>query len=361
MQSCIVTGMANKKIKAAVFSLILCCNLAFCLDSPRQKKVKILPFPVFGYSPETGTYVGAVTLLTLNAYNDISTRTSNAKLEFNYTWKKQIILEGEWNYFFKKEKWFSKGKIHYSKYPDYYYGIGGDTPPDNKAIFDSNRFLFAISALKKVGPDLFTGFNMQYSGYSSVGSVEESAAYPELEDGASFGIGYSLLRDTRNSLLTPTRGAYTYFRISYNLSEKNYWKMTLDTRYYKTWKSRITLAVRAVNDLRFGNPPFFDHAFLGGDQFVRGYYYGRYRDKNLSSLQTEIRFPLFWKFGAALFGGLSSLYSGNHPFNLKSIKYNIGLGIRFLVDKGDGTNLRMDYAVGQDNNDGFYMSFGESF
>jgi hypothetical protein len=42
-------------------------------------------------------------------------------------------------------------------------------------------------------------------------------------------------------------------------------------------------------------------------------------------------------------------------------KWNAGMGLRFLVDKQDRTNLRFDYAVGQDGNRGFYFSFGESF
>jgi hypothetical protein len=92
---------------------------------------------------------------------------------------------------------------------------------------------------------------------------------------------------------------------------------------------------------------------------VRGYRYGRYRDKNLSSLQTEFRLPVVWRFGAAVFGGLSNLYAGN--FNPENSKYNYGLGLRFLVDKHERTNLRMDYAVGEEGNDGFYISFGESF
>jgi len=99
--------------------------------------------------------------------------------------------------------------------------------------------------------------------------------------------------------------------------------------------------------------------FWGGDKFVRGYNYGRYRDKNLSSIQTEFRLPLVWKFGIATFGGISNLFANN--FKINDSKYNCGLGLRFLVDKHDKTNLRLDYAVGNDGNSGFYISFGESF
>src|SRR4051812_42725633 len=92
------------------------------------RKVRILPVPDFGYSPETETYVGAVALFTLNLYNDSLTRVSNAKAEFNYTWLHQVILEGSWNYFTRRERFYSQGLIHYSKYPDLYYGVGEATP-----------------------------------------------------------------------------------------------------------------------------------------------------------------------------------------------------------------------------------------
>jgi len=107
--------------------------------------------------------------------------------------------------------------------------------------------------------------------------------------------------------------------------------------------------------------PFYDYAFLGGDKFVRGYYLGRYRDKNLSSVQSEIRFPIVWRFGFAAFGGLSTLYANTNNIAAKNIKPNYEMGLRFLVDKKDKTNLRLDYAAGKDGNNGFYVSFGESF
>ena len=330
-------------------------------DSTQAKKIKILPVPAFGYSPETKTYLGAVTLFTINMYRDSITRTSNAKLEFNYSWNKQIILESEWNYFFRQEKWFTKGKIHFSKYPDLYYGIGPNTTESNKLFFDSRRLILEASLLKNVGYKLFTGVNIKYANYSNVKAETNSMIYPELTDASTLGIGYSLLKDTRNNLLTPTKGLYSYLNTTWYFAKSNYLKFTFDLRYYKTWKDKFTLANRFINDINTGNPPFYDRALLGGDKFVRGYYLGRYRDNNLSSFQSEFRFPAFWKIYLATFGGLSNIFSATNKFSFENSKTNYGFCIRFLVDKGENTFLRLDYAIGQNNNDGFYISFGESF
>jgi len=44
---------------------------------------------------------------------------------------------------------------------------------------------------------------------------------------------------------------------------------------------------------------------LDGDEYLRGYYLGRFRDRNLSFVQLEFRSVVFWRFGVAAFGGLS--------------------------------------------------------
>lgn len=337
------------------------CFKSFAQYSLKQKKIKILPVPTFGYTPETRTYLGAVTLFTFDLYQDTTTRTSNAKFEVSYTWNKQLIIETGWNYFFKDEKYFTRGLLHYSKYPDQYYGIGAGTPDENKVIYNSNRFIADAHVLKKIRPNLFTGPGIKYAHYKNVENTDANISYPELVDGTTLGAGFSLLKDTRNNLLSPQHGIYFNLNAVYNFSKKNYTELLADARYYKTWKDKYTLATRFVNDLNFGSIPFYDYAFLGGDKFVRGFLYGRYRDHHLSTLQTEFRMPVIWRFGLAAFGGASSLYSKQNPFGAETMKYNYGAGLRFMVDKKDKTSLRIDYARGSNNSSGFYVAFGESF
>ncbi|OJU26232.1 MAG: hypothetical protein BGN92_04995 [Sphingobacteriales bacterium 41-5] len=349
-----------KYILSTAFILLLSIQSLTAQDSTKRKKVKILPVPTFGYSPETRTYIGAVTLFTFNLY-DTATRTSNAKFEVSYTWNKQLIVETGWNYFFKDEKYFTRGLLHYSKYPDQYFGIGANTPESNKIIYNSNRFMAEGHLLKKIRKDIFTGPGLKYVNYSNVENTDSVKSYPELVDGATFGLGYSLLKDTRNNLLTPENGMYLNLNTTYNFSKKNYVELLTDFRYYKTWKEKYTLATRLVNDLNFGQIPFYDYAYLGGDKFVRGFFYGRYRDNYLSTLQTEFRTPVIWRFGLAAFGGISNLYSSENKFSTETTKFNYGAGLRFMIDRKDRTNLRIDYARGSDKNSGFYVAFGESF
>lgn len=338
-------------------SLLLC--FVFFSTYGKDKKVTVLPVPAFGYTPETGTYIGAVSLFTFNFYNDSATRTSNAKIEINYTWRKQIIVETEWNYFFKKEKWFTKGHIHFSQFPDRYYGIGANTTDADEYLFSSNRIITDVHILKNTGKRMFIGMGMKYINFQNVTPVDE-VKFPELKDNSSLGTGISLLKDTRDNLLTPSSGIYLSLYSGYVFTQKRYSELTLDTRYYITQKN-ITLATRFYNDLNFNSTPFYDLALMGGDKYVRGFYFGRFRDNHLSTLQTEFRSILLWRFGLAIFGGLSNVYSQFSKFAVFNTKYNAGAGIRFLIDRKENINLRLDYAIGSGNNSGFYISFGEAF
>lgn len=351
------------RLTAGILIALLMAETAKCQEAELPKKVTVLPVPAIGYSPETKTYVGLVTLFTFNAPDSL-TRSSNAKLEFVYTWNKQMIFESDWNYFFPGEKWFTKGRLlYYSKYPDLYYGIGFDSPSEGELSFESNRLIFDADLFRNIKNKLFIGAGINYTAYKNIKSLTDSLFYPELKDENDFGIKITFLKDSRNNILSPSKGDYLEVSNSFNSATSFYSKFSFDYRYYfgfgKT-KSNI-LASRFYHSTVFGTPPFYDYPMIGGNKYTRGYYLGRFRDKNISTLQIELRNHLFWRIGMATFGGISMVYKNLNGIENESFKPNAGLGLRFLVDKTEGTNLRIDYAVGAQNQSGFYISFGESF
>ncbi len=345
-------------IAVAVFPEKSCCQ-----ESKPAKKISVLPVPAIGYSPETKTYVGAVTLFTFNTVSDTLTRTSNAKAEFNYTWNKQLILESGWNYFFPGETWFTRGTIHYSRYPDLYYGTGFNTPESGEISFQSNRFIFDLDLFRKIRNNMFLGLGANAKSYSNIHYLQDELIYPELKNENIFGLNFILLHDSRDNILTPSNGNYFELNNSFNSGSGFYFKMAVDYRNYVNFgrKKQQVLAGRIYHSSIFGQPPFYDLAMIGGDEYVRGYYLGRFRDKNLTTVQLEHRMHLFWRIGFATFGGISLIYKNIGAIENKSFKPNVGAGLRFLVDKNENTNLRIDYAVGAQNQSGFYISFGESF
>jgi hypothetical protein len=355
--------MAQKHCHIILLLLIFFVSASFAQDSLRTKKVKILPVPTIGYTPETKTYVGAVALFTLNFYQDATTRTSNAKIEINYTWNRQLIVETQWNYFFREEKWFTRGLIHFSKYPDLYYGIGADTPAEAELKFESNRSIIDVDALKHMGGNIFLGAGIRYLRYTDLSFYENANPFQELKDNSTLGFKLIFLKDSRDNILNATKGSYLELINTHNKSDGYYSLVGLDFRKYFTpdYNSKHVFAGRFYTSFVFGEPAFYDYSLMGGDRFVRGYFYGRFRDHNLTTAQLEYRLKLFWRFGMAAFGGMSMVYKDIAGISGDTYKPNGGLGLRFLVDKTENTNLRLDYAVGANGQDGFYITFGESF
>lgn len=149
--------------------------------------------------------------------------------------------------------------------------------------------------------------------------------------------------------------------LGYYFSENRYSKLIFDYRNYYTFQKKFILVWRFYNSFTFGTPPFFDYSLVGGDTYARGITYGRYRDKNMSFVQVETRLPLFWRLGFTVFGGATGIYSNFDALNQFAVKSNLGLGLRFQIDKKENINLRFDYAIGSNGQDGFYVGFGESF
>ena len=343
---------------------ILVAGTVHCQESKPGKRISVLPVPAIGYSPETRTYIGAVTLFTFNNRNDSTTRSSNASIEFNYTWNKQLILESDWNYFSPREEWFTRGLVHYSKYPDLYYGIGFNTTEAGEVNFQSTRFIFDVDVFRKLKNKMFLGLGFAYKSFGNIENLGDTLIfYPELKDENNFGLKVIFLKDARNNILSPSKGDYFEFSNAFNIGSSFYTKISFDYRHYLGFgtSEKHTLAGRFYHTSVLGSPPFYDYSVIGGDKYVRGYYLGRFRDNNFSTLQLEMRNHLFWRIGISTFGGISMVYGQFSNIETESFKPNAGVGLRFLVDKNEGTNLRFDYAIGARNQSGFYISFGESF
>jgi len=161
--------------------------------------------------------------------------------------------------------------------------------------------------LRKLKDNIFMGVGIRYFDYSKTTLISDTSVivFPELKDRNSTGISGILLNDNRNNLLTPTSGSYMKLEIIQNFSSSNYNQIGLDCRkYFKPWRKwNHSLSTRFIQLSTFGAPTYFDYALFGGDKVARGYFYGRFRDKNISTLQAEYRMKLFWRIGFAVFGG----------------------------------------------------------
>lgn len=61
------------------------------------------------------------------------------------------------------------------------------------------------------------------------------------------------------------------------------------------------------------------------------------------------------------FGGFGDVGSEITDLSLKELKYSVDGGLRYLFNKKENVNLRMDIGIGQDGSTGIYFGIEESF
>jgi hypothetical protein len=135
---------------------------------------------------------------------------------------------------------------------------------------------------------------------------------------------------------------------------------TLDLRGYLATGERAVAALQLFGMLASGTPPFHMMGMLGGQNLMRGLYEGRYRDRNLLAGQLEYRRPVWRRLGASVFlaaGGVAPTADA-----LRDARYRVtgGWGLRFLINRDEGINLRLDLGYGEGSS-GTYIAFGEAF
>jgi len=341
-------------------------------DSGRVRRVGVLPVPAFGYAPETGGYLGAVALFTLRLFPHDTltlTRTSNAKLEVNFTQKHQQVLSADWTIFSRHERYLTQGAASFQHFPELYWGVGNHAPAANEELFDTRRTEARLAVLRQLRRYVFVGPRLQLQELHDVtprpdGLLARGEAAGS-QGGLSSGAGYELVYDGRDNLLNPQQRGYarlaqTFFG-GWLGSDFRFMRLELDLRRYQPLGKRVLLAGQLVGIFHTGEPPFRMLSLMGPDVGMRGYYTGRFRDRQLASAQLEARVPLFWRIGVVGFAGAGQVAHGLGDFGLRELKPSWGGGLRFLVDRKENVNLRFDYAVGEAGNTGFYVSFGEAF
>ncbi len=343
-------------------------SLAQATEKTTERRIGVLPVPTFGYAPETRGYVGAVALFTLKFYPDSLTRTSNAKTEIAFTKNKQFIASAGWNWFSQNDRYYFSGDNSYNKFPEDFYGIGNNTPEEARENYDGRRIEIKLSLLKQLKPGWYVGPRFQLQKMFDIEPAPDGLLQTQPITGAtggtSSGPGYTLAYDRRENLLNPKKAGYmafsqTFFNQAFG-SDFRFTRYELDgRRYFKGFRDH-TVALQAVGIFNSGQPPFRMLALLGSDADMRGYYRGRFRDRQYAAFQAEYRATLKGRFGATFFGGAGQVASTLSGFKLSDLKPTYGTGLRFLIDRKENVNIRFDFAWGK-NTSGFYVAFGEAF
>ncbi len=327
---------------------------------------KIHPCPVITFSPETSLGFG-ITAFKL-FHSGTENRTSNITGTAIYTIKNQVLLESATTVFFDREKWLTKGKVNFKQFPEYFYGVGEITSHDRLAKVDYTYYNIQGMLYRNIVKGLFVGAQSTYNRYFNVSTSNDAALSANNivgRDGArNLGIGLGLLYDTRNNVLNASSGVYIelsemYFSKALG-SDFQYNAFQIDMRRFISVSPKSVLAFQFVGMVKTGEVPFLQLSYLGGSDIMRGFYAGRYRDKDFIAAQAEYRRQITEHWGMVAFVGLGNVTDKLENYDFTQLKRSVGIGARMTLDKKERVNLRLDMGMGNGQLN-FYANIAEAF
>jgi outer membrane protein assembly factor BamA len=325
--------------------------------------------PVIFYTPETELAGGVSAMRYFRPEGtSIDARPSKIWATFILTQRSQYIADLFNEFYVSDEKYLVVGGISYVKFPDKFYGIGPDTPDSLVEDYTPKTLGVYVRAQQRIVYSFNLGLlyhfaNAQIS-ETTPGGLLDSGVIPGSEGGIVSGVGATLNWDSRDNLFYPTSGGFHAVSVSVYGgalgSDYDFGKYVIDLRKYASLHPLIVLAVQGVLNSSSGIVPFNYLGQLGGQNILRGYYQGRYRDRHAVFGQVELRTMVWWRLGAAVFAGAGNVAKSLNEFDRDYIRYSGGFGLRYLFDKNEGLNIRLDFGYGEDTS-GMYITAQEAF
>ncbi len=353
--------------------VILVCTLSlFAEDKVEEKKKKdrsIFVLPVAYYSPETKLAFGAGGgYFFRTSKDDPKLRLSSISTFMVYTLNKQFQMFVSPDIYLKKNEYRIQSSLAYSYFNDKFYGIGPDTTEDMEENYVSQSFLMNVNVQKKAFAYLNAGMRYDF-GYQKLVDVDEEGLLitgdiPGSSGGNISGLGLFLSWDSRDNIYYSREGSYhqllaTFYSKALG-SDYHFTKYLIDLRKYIPLFESHSIALQGYFGFTAGDVPFQLLPLMGGPELMRGYYAGRYRDKNMVVLQMEYRIQLTGRFGIVGFAGVGNVADRLSHFDSAKIKHSMGLGLRYTFNREEKINLRLDMGFTGESR-GFYISATEAF
>ena len=354
----------------------------FKIDTTRNprstKKVNFSLLP--GASAVPGGGAAIVTTLNAAFYLGDRKQTNLSTVYFTpvFTTSGKILLTLKSSIWLKNNSLFIPGEIRLFKYPYYTWGLGGNTPEENRTVLNFNYTRVYQSILKKIVGPLSAGIGYRFDGYYDIEEeVEDTSRHSNIttytygaDSSTSSGFTLEVLYDSRKNSINPPNGKYlsvVYRNNPAGLGSHYEWQsLFVDGRIYLPIKSskRKLIAFRSYYWTRLdGHMPYLDLPSNGWDfaGLPRGIQRSRYRSNALLSAETDYRFDIsangFW--GGVVFASCLSASEFNTQ-NFSVFHPAAGCGIRIKFNKYSGSNIAIDFAFSK-HFAGVYLNLGEAF
>lgn len=334
-------------------------------DPTRGVNWSILPGPF--YTPELKMGLG-MAVAGIYRVDTADKTTQNSSISFTgFVSSSGALGIGLNNYtFFNDDRWrlFVEGSVN--RIPTAFWGIGYDAAQGNEQDYRNNSVRLHPIMMRQLVDRVYLGTGWDFSTlHAEVGNPTSRDLFTQYgagENSRSSGPSVSLNYDTRDSVTRPQHGQflkvlYTWFDPSVG-SDTHFSATELQMNHYLSLDEKTVLAFDLWGRFTHGNVPWDRLSMAGDDRRMRGYYQGRYRDKDVVSGQVEFRQKLSWRHGYVLWFGAGAL--GCNPGDLDNhpLLPTAGAGYRFEVKPA--MNVRLDLGIGKESA-GFYFQIAEAF
>ena len=347
-----------------------------------EGKMLISPIIGPGYTPELQFVIGGGGIISWsNSKKDKELPRSNMPVNLTISSTGALVVNMRPTTFWAHDNFRLNGDVWYKDMPDNYWGVGYkngyETPKsDSTTAYQRQWFQFRGDALYRVKSDFFAGltFDVNYTQGSDASAVVASDPNYKVynEQPLNTGIGLIFRFDSRDVPVNAWSGLYLNAQaLSYGLlgGDNNYQVVLLDYRQYKTINNNPgrVIAWQMVNRMSFGEVPYGEMSQLGNPWDLRGYAWGRYRDKSMFYWLAEYRHTFYKpngdlsKSGIVAWVGSGVIYDieqGSDYNNNNRWLPNFGVGYRLELQPR--MNLRIDIGVGRETT-GFYFNMNEAF
>lgn len=338
---------------------------------PKKEKrgsIVIAPIPISSPTFGSGLILGLGYVFKLNKDDKLSPpSTIGAALAFTNSGSGGLVLGGR--LYFSENKYQTTVVVASGHAVLDFYGIGRIPGRDPIIVpINGGGKIFFGEFMRNFGDNIFVGPRFQYRKLDiRLNGVQPPGGFviPEIDiKSVSAALGFHVQRDKRDSTFYPRKGSLfdftgDFFDQAFG-SRRQYQTYKIGYNGYHSVAPKQVFAYRGMACSANGSVPFYDLCLYGFGADIRGYTGGQFQNRRMFAMQGEYRLELPKRFGVVGFGGVGAVARDWNDFRSDELLPAAGVGLRFVLDKKNHINYRIDYAYGREGHT-LSIGVGEAF
>jgi len=231
------------------------------------------------------------------------------QLGLAYTLRNQVLVYVPFQLYLREDQLRLTGEMGYYRYNYFFYGVGNDFVDNKGENYGVNYPRLRLNALRRLGTHQLAGLCYAFDDWQVYDQEAAGLLAGETVTGSTGSVTSALgplwQWDSRDHVFFPTSGWWAEAAVLANGpalgASQSFTKWSLDVRKYWSPKADRVWAGQLYLEGNSGEPPFNQLALLGGTRLLRGYYEGRFRDRQLAAAQVEYRFSIRGRFAGVAF------------------------------------------------------------